>query len=176
MEEEQQHHQRQALLRAASSNENLQPWHPHPLGSGASRKARSSVLEPETGGGNVERSSVSMPPPASQSLPRQYPARYLSKSAEVGGIFEPVQAEPVRGANLGVPLTSTLTSTLADAYRHTRSEPDVESNRLSFSSLYSIGSTNIYPNNARRMSTSLSAAGSEPDGEPLHSATCFLAA
>ncbi|PVI07339.1 hypothetical protein DM02DRAFT_714467 [Periconia macrospinosa] len=176
--EEQQPHE---LVRAPSI-ENPQSWHPHPhpLGSAinnsstpaASRKARSSA---ETGGGNVERSSVSMPPPASKSLPRQFPPRRLSKSADVASIFDAAKhsneiavdeshsnAEPARGTSLGAPALTSMQ--LADAYRHTRSEPDVETNRLSFSSLYSISSTNILPHNTRRMSTSLSAAGSEPDG------------
>ncbi|CAI6340601.1 unnamed protein product [Periconia digitata] len=164
--------QPQELVRTASTDA-PPSWHPHLLGSGAgsstpaaSRKARTS--EPEMGGGSVERSSVSMPPPASKSLPRQYPTRRPSKSSDLSTISTAVDDShlhpdpPQRPANPSVPSASTL-APLTDA-RHTRSEPDVETNRLSFSSLYSISSTNIYPHNTRRMSTTLSAAGSEPDG------------
>ncbi|KAF2687198.1 hypothetical protein K458DRAFT_401771 [Lentithecium fluviatile CBS 122367] len=158
------------------SSESTRSWTPHLLaasGDGASptsRKARSS--EPETGGPNVERSSVSMPPPATKAVLRQFPPRRLSKASD-SGILEFLGAarnghavedtdnatptlEAARGGNLAAALT------LPDAHHPARSEGELESNRMSFSSLYSIGSA-IYPN-ARTMSGPGSIAGSEPDG------------
>jgi hypothetical protein len=132
------------------------------------RKARSS--EPETGVGNVERSSVSMPPPASKAVPRQFPLRRLSKASD-SGILDFLGAArngtAVEETDNATPtLESARALTLPDAHRSTRSETDVDSNRMSFSSLYSIGSA-IYSANTRAMSGPGSTAGSEPEGESL---------
>jgi inositol hexakisphosphate/diphosphoinositol-pentakisphosphate kinase len=157
------------------------------LGSGdgtplTNRKARSS--ESETAVGNVERSSVSMPPPASKAVPRQFPLRRLSKASDSGildflgaarngtAVEETDNATPtLESARAGYPSTLTL----PDAHRPTRSETDVDStsNRMSFSSLYSIGSA-IYSANTRAMSGPGSIAGSELEGESLAKVRCVI--
>jgi len=159
------------------SSESTRSWTPHLLAAGdgtppTNRKARSS--EPETGIGNVERSSVSMPPPASKAVPKQFPMRRLSKASDSGildflgaarngsAVEETDSATPTLEAARAGYLASTLT--LPDAHRPTRSEADLDSKRMSFSSLYSIGSA-IYPANTRAMSGPGSIAGSEPEGQ-----------
>jgi len=155
---------------------------PHLLASGSSststanRKARSS--EPETTGrGNVERSSVSMPPPASKAVPKQFPSRRPSKasdyslreamnSAHYGSTIDDAEnampaLESARGNIPGASLT------LPDLSRPPHSETDAESHRMSFSSLYSI-SSGIHPG-AKRMSWAASATGSdEGKSLPIH--------
>jgi inositol hexakisphosphate/diphosphoinositol-pentakisphosphate kinase len=168
------------------SSESTRSWTPHLLASGdgtppSNRKARSS--EPETGVGNVERSSVSMPPPASKAVPRQFPLRRLSKASDSGildflgvarsgcAVEETDNATPTLETARAGYLASTLP--LPDAHRPTRSEADLDSNRMSFSSLYSIGSA-IYPANTRAMSGPGSIAGSEAEGESLIRVCIFL--
>ena len=171
--------------------------------SPASRKARSS--EPETEGGIVERSSVSMPPPASKSMAmRQFPSRRPSKASDsnnagVFGLFETSGAPSSRHFHSSNPSTSTgsgsaidetditptlepsrhgsiaaglthLPLALPDTAYRSKSDPETESNRMSFSSLYSLGS--VIMNNARGLSGPSSVTGSEPEGT-VHR-TCAL--
>lgn len=158
------------------SAESTRSWTPHLLASGssssaASQKARS--LEPETGGATVERCSVSMPPPASMAVPRQFPSRRPSKASDsspfssssaprYGSAIDDTDTvtPTLEAAREGAAAASALT--LPDAHRQPRSDGDGESNRMSFSSLYSIGSA-IFPN-TRGMSGPGSVAGSEAEG------------
>lgn len=161
------------------STESSRSWTtPHLLASGSSsRKSRGS--EPQTGAANIERASVSMPPPASDSIARHFPSRRASKASDSSTLDNVGSARDGPSA-VEVDTTPTLegarhhhgnfasayTLTLPDsAFRPPRSEPDAESNRLSFSSLYSIGSA-IY-NTTRGLSGPSSLAGSEPEGKPL---------
>ncbi|KAF2019609.1 hypothetical protein BU24DRAFT_448066 [Aaosphaeria arxii CBS 175.79] len=160
-------------LSRTHSAENSRSWtSQHPLASSASgstpasRKARSS--EPETGGSNVERASVSLPPRV-----RQYPARRPSKTES---LFDTITA--LRGGSAIDEEFDSTTPTLEslrseahpsakthatpDSSGRTRSDADVESNRMSFSSLYSLGSAIM--NNARGLSGPSSVAESEPEG------------
>lgn len=170
------------------SAESTRSWTtPHLLTSGnstspANRKARSS--EPETGGGNVERASVSMPPPASKAIARAFPSRRASKASDTSLLehFDAVRhggsaiaefddtTPTLQAARAG---SLSLASSLAhpDAHRPPRSDVDAESNRMSFSSLYSIGSA-IHPN-PRGLSGPSSLAGSEPEGR-FQNFFCFL--
>ncbi|KAF2115867.1 histidine phosphatase superfamily-domain-containing protein [Lophiotrema nucula] len=139
--------------------------------SPASRKARESVPEIDRSDGN--RASVSMPPPASKSIARAFPSRRPSKAsdsfdhvsfAKSGSAIDEVDTTPTLEAARGSLASSsqTLTPLPDSAYRPPRSDTDADSHRMSFSSLYSIGST-IY-NNARGLSGPSSiSAGSEPE-------------
>ncbi|KAF2735059.1 hypothetical protein EJ04DRAFT_552251 [Polyplosphaeria fusca] len=163
------------LSRTASAESTRSRTTTHPLASSSSssspadRKARAP--QAETGGGNVERASVSMPPPASKSVPRQFPSRRSSKALDLlesigfvknGSAVDELETTPtLEGARHGTQ-ASAHTLVLPDAaYRAARSDTDAESHRMSFSSLYSIGST-IY-NTTRGLSGPSSVTGSEPD-------------
>jgi inositol-hexakisphosphate/diphosphoinositol-pentakisphosphate 1-kinase len=148
--------------------------------SSTSRKGRSS--DPDTTSGNVERARISMPPPATKSIARQYPSRRPSKASDsqlVHPQSSPVAQGDVRTAKA---VDADTTPTLEGNQRGLRpanapplmlpeaalrpSKPldaDAESNRLSFSSLYSLGSA-IY-NSAKGITASgpSSVAGSEPE-------------
>ncbi|KAF2865897.1 histidine phosphatase superfamily-domain-containing protein [Massariosphaeria phaeospora] len=166
------------LTRTASA-ESTRSWTtPHLLASGssstsASRKARSS--EPETGGANVERASVSMPPPASKAIARQFPpSRRPSKASDSSIVDlrngpagdEADTATPSLEASRGASLAYASLALPDTGYRDrpSRSEPDAESNRMSFSSLYSIGSA-IYTGTRGHSGPSSVAGSSEPEGK-----------
>ncbi|KAF2191080.1 hypothetical protein K469DRAFT_735960 [Zopfia rhizophila CBS 207.26] len=164
-------------LSRTTSAESSRSWTtPHLLGSGntspvSSRKARSS--EPDTTSGNVERSSVSMPPAASRAIARQFPSRRPSKASDTsilenvgstrnGSAIEERDTTPTLEAARGGGLAATQTLTLPDtALQKSKSEGDSESNRMSFSSLYSLGSA-IYTG-TRGLSGPSSVAESEPE-------------
>ncbi|KAH7138909.1 histidine phosphatase superfamily-domain-containing protein [Dendryphion nanum] len=182
------------LSRTVSSESSRSSWTTSLLlaaGNGtspSSRKARSS--EAETEGGNVERSSVSMPPPASKSIPRQFPSRrpskasdssfldsigapsarnaYSNASASTGSAVDETDTTPTLEASRHGSLAATLTHlplALPDAAYRSKSvsDPDIDSHRMSFSSLYSLGS--VIMNNARGLSGPSSVTGSEPEGK-----------
>ncbi|KAF2145144.1 uncharacterized protein K452DRAFT_356452 [Aplosporella prunicola CBS 121167] len=126
----------------------------------ANRKARTA--DPGTSIGDVERASLSMPPPTTRPSPYQPPDRRPSKASETSSL--------AASGVLDYPEVHHLQSTSAidDAAESTTTESvrgnaDKESNRMSFSSLYSLGSQ-IY-NSARVSATSgpSSLTGSEPD-------------
>ncbi|KAF1947762.1 hypothetical protein EJ02DRAFT_449243 [Clathrospora elynae] len=163
------------LTRTVSS-EGTQSWQQLTSASGASaagRKARSS--EPETGGGNVERASVSVPPLGAKAIRQSLPSRRPSKASD-SSLFEyfgqawsgsavdesdtmPTLEGP-RGSLVGAPVNPLL---LPDSFRHPRSDVDsagAESKRLSISSFVSaIANTRGYNWSGRS-----SVAGSESEG------------
>ncbi|KAI8936976.1 hypothetical protein NX059_006203 [Plenodomus lindquistii] len=138
----------QSLSRTASS-ENTQPWQQLSSASGAmgvSRKARSSVSD--SGGENVERANVSMPPQGSKAM-RQMPSRRQSKASD-SSILEYFGSARSGSAIIDEnDLTPTLESTrpgpapvnpqlLPDSFRPPRSDVEpAESKRLSISSVVS---------------------------------------
>lgn len=128
----------------------------------SSRKARSS--EPDTTSGNVERASISMPPPATKVMAMQLPSRRPSKASESMAVDE-LDATPTLEASRGGSPIPPQTLALPDtAYRQpAKTDGDAESNRMSFSSLYSLGSA-IHSTGARGLSGPSSVAGSEPEG------------
>lgn len=173
-----------SLSRTASA-ESTRSWQQLMAGSlPADRKARSS--EPEMGGDSVGRASVSLPPSGSQAI-RQLPQRRASKASDSildffgharssnssnsanGSAIEEVETTPTlegtRTSSL-VPLNALM---LPDALKPPppRPPPDAdapENKRLSFSSLYSIGSA-IYANTrGHSWSGRSSLAGSEFEG------------
>lgn len=123
----------------------------------------------------MDRASVSMPPPASKSIARQFPSRRTSKASDssllesIGAarngsaIDEEADVTPtLEGSRNGNP-TATQAFSLPDAaFYRSKSDPDAESNRMSFSSLYSLGS--VIMNTTRGLSGPSSVAGSEPEG------------
>lgn len=133
----------------------------------SSRKARSS--EPDTTSGNVERASISMPPPATKVMAMQLPSRRPSKASESMAVDE-LDATPTLEASRGGSPIPPQTLALPDtAYRQpAKTDGDAESNRMSFSSLYSLGSA-IHSTGARGLSGPSSVAGSEPEGTPFTS-------
>ncbi|KAF2657993.1 hypothetical protein K491DRAFT_756432 [Lophiostoma macrostomum CBS 122681] len=167
-------------LTRTTSVESSQSWHPlssTSSGTASSRKARTS--EAEIGGANVERASISMPPSAGKAIARQFPSRRPSKASDSSllesfgasrnscAIEETGSTPTLEAARHGfVPTTHTLT--LPDAsYFRSKSDADAESNRLSFSSLYSLGS--VIMNTARGVSGPGSATGSsEAEGTSRH--------
>ncbi|KAF2761411.1 hypothetical protein EJ05DRAFT_473913 [Pseudovirgaria hyperparasitica] len=92
-----------------------------------------------------------MPPPASKSVPRQYAERRASKASDTAAATVSLQDNAGTG-QLALPDAMIPPS---------RSDPELESNRMSFSSLYSVGSA-IY-NAARGTSGTSSITGSEPE-------------
>lgn len=152
-----------------------------------SRKGQS--LDPGTTPGNVDRAIISMPPPASVSVTRQYPAvpsRNLLRSfnpdkATIKATGTTTTAPPTAGDAHGsddttptlegnqIPqYTTPLMLPEAALYPGKPADPETESNRLSFSSLYSLGSA-IY-DRARGVGVSgpSSAAGSEAECKEPH--------
>ena len=153
--------------------ESPQSWQSLTSASGASsagRKARSS--EPETGGDNVERPSVSLPPLGAKAI-RQTLARRTSKASDTAlaeflgnarngsAIDEADETDSARNTIvLGV-----NPQLLPDAFRPPRSDVELaESSRLSFSSLYSIGSAIFTNNRGPNRSSRSSVVISEPEG------------
>ncbi|KAF2747947.1 hypothetical protein M011DRAFT_466987 [Sporormia fimetaria CBS 119925] len=147
-----------------------------------SRKAR--TVEPETGAATVERTSVSMPPPASKSIPRQFPlsTRRPSKASDsyfperdAGGplrngstssaVVDDTDTTPTleasRRGSIATSLALALPDTAFSSRARTSNDQDADSHRMSFSSLYSLGS--VIMSSTRGLSGPGSAAGSEPE-------------
>ena len=165
----------QPISRTVSS-ESTQSWQHLTTASGASaagRKARSS--EPETGGDNVERASVSVPPLGAKAIRQSLPARRPSKASDSnlfeyfghawsGSAVDDSDATPtlegIRGNIASAPVNPLL---LPDSFRLPR--PDVvsaatDSKRLSISSFVSaISNSRGYSWSGRS-----SVADSEPEG------------
>lgn len=145
------------------SAENARTRTPHLLaGTGTASAAavnRKGRASEETSDANAVRASISMPPPASKAVPRQFPSRRPSKASDVS-LLETLTD---RQSSSAIDDPDTLTPTLESVRTLSQSDrrPDVEaaSNRLSFSSLYSIGS-GIYPS-THRMSGPASISGSD---------------
>ncbi|OCL13025.1 hypothetical protein AOQ84DRAFT_385688 [Glonium stellatum] len=139
----------------------------------SSRKARST--EPDITSRNVERASISMPPPASKSAARQFPSRRLSKASDngIGSAVDETDTTPTLEGSHSASLSSAHALMLPDtAFRQPRPDGDTESNRMSFSSLYSAGSA-VY-NGPKGLSGTSSIAGSEPEARiegPSHGTT-----
>ncbi|KAK7537628.1 histidine phosphatase superfamily-domain-containing protein [Phyllosticta citricarpa] len=96
----------------------------------------------------------SMPPPTSKPITRQSLGRRPSKASDMA---VPAVSSDVESSD------PQATSATEDDAAPTASLPDKESNRMSFSSLYSLGSQ-IY-NSARNSGGPSSVAGSEPDAK-----------
>ncbi|KAF2843320.1 hypothetical protein M501DRAFT_994216 [Patellaria atrata CBS 101060] len=151
--------------------------------SASSRKGRSADPETNTST-NIERASLSMPPPASKAIPRQYPSRRPSKASDSSllsssvaelGYEDTVATFAIDEADItptlgGVRSSRDSSQSLAGLIlpeglvkTSRASQVETESNRMSFSSLYSLGSA-IY-NGARGTATSgpSSVAGSESE-------------
>ncbi|KAI4667924.1 uncharacterized protein J4E78_001744 [Alternaria triticimaculans] len=163
----------QPLSRTASS-ESTRSWRQLSSASGASaggQKARSS--EPETGGRNVERPSVSVPSLGAAAIRQSLPARRPSKASDSsifeyfgqawsGSALDDSDATPTlestRGSLASAPVNPLL---LPDSFRQPRSDAGTaatESKRLSISSFVSAISNRGYS-----WSGKSSVAGSEPD-------------
>jgi len=153
------------------SSENTQSWQhltSTPSATAAARKARSSVSE--TGGSNVERASVSMPPLGSKAilhLPARRPSKasdnslldYFGSARNGSAIIDEDPTPALESVRSGpTPVNPLL---LPDSFRHPRSDVDAaESKRLSISSIVStLVSTRGYSWSGRS-----SLAGSEPEG------------
>lgn len=152
----------------------------HPLSAvpspNQSRKGRSAV--PDTNNDNVERASISMPPPASKAVSQQYSLRRPSKTSESGlsinSIFHDSSSpDKLRhgivsdfefsgdGHSIRPQFNPTHSLILPEAaLSSAKSENDADSNRMSFSSLYSLGS-NVHSN--AKASGPNSVAESEPE-------------
>jgi inositol hexakisphosphate/diphosphoinositol-pentakisphosphate kinase len=162
------------------SAESTRSWQ-HLLAAGASlpadRKARSS--EPEMGGEVVGRASVSLPPSGAQAI-RQIPSRRPSKASDsILDLFGHARSPHSHSSAIEeteADTTPTLEGThasyapvnalmLPEACRPPRPDVDAtENKRLSFSSLYSLGSA-IYANTrGHSWSGRSSVAGSESEG------------
>lgn len=147
---------------------------------------KSRFVDADTSNADVERASISMPPPNSRLSPRQYSSRRLSKASDVSISLHSSTPSPEHGTrtrNSAVIDDMDSTPTIDGMKKAPRSPtgepgslpdaapiqprsdlPDLESNRMSFSSLYSLGS-NIYDRARGAMpSAPSSVAGSEPDG------------
>lgn len=164
----------QSLFRTASA-ESPQSWQQLSSASGASagRKAKSS--EPETGGGNVSRASVSLPPLSAKTIRQSLPARRASKASDSslfeffgtarnGSAIDETETTPTLEGSRAAP-APVNPLLLPDAFRLPRPDIDaVDSHRLSFSSLYSIGSALFANNRGHSWSGRSSIAGLEQEG------------
>ncbi|KAH7380670.1 histidine phosphatase superfamily-domain-containing protein [Pyrenochaeta sp. MPI-SDFR-AT-0127] len=173
--------EQQSLARTVSA-ESTQSWQQLSSASGASaagRKARSS--EPETGGGNVERASVSLPPLSAKAIRQSLPARRASKASDSslfeffgnarnGSAIDETETTPtLEGSRAALAPVNPLL--LPDAFRLPRSDLDqADSNRLSFSSLYSIGSAIFANNRGHSWSGRSSIAGLEQEAARMEGA------
>jgi inositol hexakisphosphate/diphosphoinositol-pentakisphosphate kinase len=154
------------------STESTRSWQNLTTASGTSaagRKARSS--EPETGGNNVSRASVSVPPLSAKAIRQSLPSRRPSKASD-SGLFEYLghawsgsavdesDATPTLGSVASAPVNPLL---LPDSFRHPRSDVGsaaTDSKRLSISSFVSaISNSRGYSWSGRS-----SVAGSESEG------------
>ncbi|OJD39738.1 uncharacterized protein BKCO1_2000157 [Diplodia corticola] len=155
----------ESLTRTASAESTRSRHGSHSL-SGASsplanRKSRSA--DPGTSLGDVDRASISMPPPNPKPTARQQHDRRPSKASD---------SLVAASLALDQPDSQNTSAIDDDPTPTVASAADKESNRMSFSSLYSLGSQ-IY-NNARSSGGPSSVAGSEPDAKsdgPSHGAT-----
>ncbi|KAJ4349616.1 inositol hexakisphosphate and diphosphoinositol-pentakisphosphate kinase [Didymosphaeria variabile] len=138
--------------------------------SAASRKGRASE---ETSDAKAVRASISMPPPASKAVPRQFPSRRPSKASDVSLRETLTDRQPSPAIDDSTDLL-TPTSEAVRTLTHSDRRPEIEptSNRLSFSSLYSIGS-GIYPS-THRMSGPASISGSDEGHNGTTTATSSL--
>jgi inositol-hexakisphosphate/diphosphoinositol-pentakisphosphate 1-kinase len=155
---------------------------PTSLSTPVTRKGQS--LDPGTTPGNVDRAIISMPPAASVSVARQYPSvpsRNLSRSfnSNKATIKEadatttaPPAAEDAENSDDTTPTLegnpiphSTPPLMLPEAALRPGKprDPETESNRLSFSSLYSLGSA-IY-DRARGVGVSGASSAAESESE-----------
>jgi len=157
----------------------------HALSSAASpavcRKARSDL---DVASGNVERSSVSMPPPSTVHTARHPVSRRPSKASDSllavvdmsqrtspGSVIDD-EGLVNEGSSTALKVVDSSNSMLPEAaLRPPRaSDGEYDANRMSFSSLYSLGSA-IY-NSARGLASGApsgpsSAAESEVDGKQI---------
>lgn len=170
-------------LTRTTSAESTRSRSSHPLTASTSptllgnHKARTA--EPDTTS-DVARASISMPPPASRSVARQFShSRKPSKASDsaildVGTPASSIDHKLLNGSAVDdADLTPTLEgsqSEIANSLTYPDSvvagqpkgDTDVESNRMSFSSLYSLGSA-IHNSTLGRSGPS-SVAGSELEG------------
>ncbi|KAH8732244.1 histidine phosphatase superfamily-domain-containing protein [Phaeosphaeriaceae sp. PMI808] len=166
------------------SRESVRSWQQLTVASGSSpadRKARSS--EPETGGDVVGRASLSLPAVSGAKTMRQVSSSRRASKASDSSILEFFgQARSNGSAIEESETTPTLEATraslapvnallLPEAFRLPKPDVDVaENKRLSFSSLYSIGSALYANTRGHNWSGRSSVAGSEPevkmDGAP----------
>lgn len=143
--------------------------------SSTSRKGRSS--DPEvTIAGNVDRASISLPPPASKSITRQYSYVTQQKQSTATSPSQLSQSKSADEANTSDDTTPTLEGDKGNRQQHQTPplmlpeaalrqskphDPETESNRLSFSSLYSLGSAIVDRARGVGVSGPSSAAGSD---------------
>lgn len=160
--------------RASNSSHHL----PAASAGPSSRKGR--FVDADTTSGDVDRASISMPPPSSKLVARPHGSRRPSKASESS-----IPSVTAQLQELGYKMrdtsaiddsenTPTLEGTrksnvspapsLPDAALHgQRSEPSLESNRMSFSSFYNMGSALYDRARGAISSTPSSVAGSESD-------------
>lgn len=154
------------------SVESTRSWQQLTTASGSSaadKKAKSSV--PETGGSSVN--GVFMPPSVSSRRPSHASHNSfrdllsLTKSSNDSAIEDTETTPTLEGARSSLAPVNALL--LPEAFRSPRSDVDADNKRLSFSSLYSLGSA-IYANTrGHSWSGRSSLAGSETEGTPgLH--------
>jgi uncharacterized membrane protein len=160
----------------------------------SSRKGRSA--DADTSNGNVERASISMPRPASTSIARHYPSRRPSKASDIlssaanstndlllqqqsaslspsGGEASSAATPTIEGIRTPkvppfslLPHAAPQTTTIMELEPDQPDQPDT--NRLSFSSVFSVpaaiyhGATRIAGSYAGSIAGSV--AESEPDG------------
>lgn len=171
-------------LSRTTSGESVRSWK-HGLSSASStslsRKGRGSI--PDVTSGDVERASISMPPPASYPAGRSLPIRTPSKDfihappplpptpeqaqyASENAVEDGTEVTPTLEGAQGEKRDSTPQLPEPAAYGLRPTEDDTESNRMSFSSLYSLGSQVIGNIRGTTASTSgpSSVAGSDADG------------
>lgn len=170
-------------LSRTTSGESVRSWK-HGLSSASSaslsRKGRGSI--PDVTSGDVERASISMPPPASypagRSLPNRTPSKdFIHAPPPLPPTPEQAQCASENAVEDGTEVTPTLEGAQGERRESTTQLPgpaalglrptdeDTESNRMSFSSLYSLGSQ-VIGNIRGTASTSgpSSIAGSDVDG------------
>ena len=144
--------------------------------SPALNRRKSRFADAQTDSGDVERASISMPPPNSKLGPRQFSSqRRLSRTLDLGlqdttnkmkstsAIDDSEGTPTLDGARKG---NVSPTASLPDpVFLAPRSEPDLESNRMSFSSLYTYGSALYDRARGAMISAPSSVADSEPESE-----------
>lgn len=160
------------------SKDNLQSrLSTHALSSSStptSRKSRSS--DPNTTTGNVQRASISLPPPASTSMTRHYSyvsSRKPSTATSPGQLAQNGSEDantsddttPTLEGNRNPQTTPPLMLPEAALRQSKPRDPETESNRLSFSSLYSLGSAIVDRARGIAVSGPSSAAESEHERE-----------
>lgn len=157
------------LQRTPSANSTSSAYKSH-ASSESSRKARS--VEPDISAGShgsIERASISMPPPTTSAMHRYTHSRRPSKASDIaaststpyndGRIMQGDGAGQSSDPKDATPANQTAMQQFLKA-----SEADTESNRLSFSSLYSMGSAIHAGSKGFPTSYPSSVAGSDMDG------------